>query len=67
MSNETMQKTSVKEQARRMVEELPDDSTWEYLMHIVYVRQTIEAGLADSENGRTCSVDEFRSRFGLHR
>ena len=48
-----------------MVEELPEDCAWEDLMYRIYVRQAIEAGLADSENGRTTSVDDVRTQFGL--
>ncbi len=34
-------------------------------MHRIYVRQTIEAGLEDSEAGRVAEVGEVRSRFKL--
>ena len=61
--SDTLQAHTVKEGARKLVEELPDDSTWEDLMYRTYVRQAIEAGLADSENGRTSSVEDVRNRF----
>ena len=57
--------TNIKEEARRLVEELPDDSTWEDLMYKVYVRESIEAGLADSEAGRVTDVEKVREEFGL--
>ncbi len=60
-----MQATSIKEEAKRLVEGLPEDSTWDDLMHEIYVRQTIEDGLADSEAGRTMSVAEVRAQFGV--
>lgn len=60
-----MDTPSVKEEARRLVEALPDDSTWEDVMHRIYVRQAIEAGLKDSETGRVVDVAEVRSRFDL--
>ena len=60
-----MDTPSVKEEAKRLVEALPDDSTWEDLMHRIYVRQTVEAGLKDSEVGRVVNVEEVRSRFNL--
>ena len=56
---------SIKEEARRLVDRLPENSTWEDLMHEIYVRQTIEAGLADSKAGRTTDVEHVRSSFGL--
>ncbi len=57
--------TNIKDEARRLVEKLPENSTWDDLMHEIYVRQAIEAGLADSKAGRTTDVEQLRSRFGL--
>lgn len=31
----------------------------------IYVRQNIEAGIKDSDNGRTIDVKEVRKKFGL--
>ena len=56
---------NIKEEARRLVENLPDDSTWEDLMYQIYVRETIESGLADSEAGRVTDVENVRKEFGL--
>jgi hypothetical protein len=55
----------IKNEARRLVEQLSDEATWEDLMYEVYVRQTIEAGLEDSRAGLVLPVDEVRARFGL--
>ena len=62
-----MSKTSVKEEAHKIIEKLPDDSTWDDLMYEIYVRQAIEAGLEDSKAGRTIDVQEVRAKFGLER
>lgn len=56
---------SIKEEARRLVEKLPENSTWEDLVHEIYVRQAVETGLADSQAGRTTDVEQVRSSFGL--
>ena len=56
---------AVKEEARRLIEDLPENATWDDLMYKIYVRQAIEAGLADSEAGRTMDVKEVRAKFGL--
>jgi predicted transcriptional regulator len=56
---------NIKEDARRLVEKLPDNSTWDDLVHEIYVRQAIEAGLADSQAGRTTEVEQVRASFGL--
>lgn len=62
-----METSSIKEEARRLVDQLPVDSTWDDLMHEIYMRQSIEKGLADSEAGRTTSVEEIRAKFGFNR
>jgi predicted transcriptional regulator len=58
-----MNRVNVKEEAIRLIENLPDDMTWNDLMHQLYVRQSIEAGLADSEAGRVADVAEVRSEI----
>jgi len=61
-----MQATKIKEEAQHLLEKLPDNATWDDLMYQIYVRQTIEAGLEDSEVGRTIiDVKEVRNKFGL--
>ncbi len=60
-----MEVESVKDQAYRLVDNLPDSATWEDLMYRIYVRQAIEAGIKDSNEGRTVDVKEVRRRFGL--
>jgi hypothetical protein len=56
---------NIKEEARRLIERLPEDMSWDDLMHEIYVRQSIEAGLNDSGAGRVKDVAEVRSKFGL--
>lgn len=60
-----MSTENIKEEARRLLERLPDSLTWDELMHEIYVRQTIEAGLSDSREGKTVDVETVRERFGL--
>ncbi|HYW12349.1 MAG TPA: hypothetical protein VE871_10330 [Longimicrobium sp.] len=56
---------SIKEEAIRLVEDLPEESSWDDLMYEIYVRTAIEAGIADSKAGRTTPVEEVRARYGL--
>ena len=51
--NETrpMNATTIRDEARRLVEQLPDDATWDDLLYDIYVRQSVEAGLADCRAG----------------
>jgi predicted transcriptional regulator len=60
-----MSNSTVKEEARRLVAQLPDDATWEDIQYEVYARQAIEAGLKDSREGRTVPLAEARRLFGL--
>jgi predicted transcriptional regulator len=57
--------TDVKQAAHRLVDRLPENVTWDDLMVQLYVRQAIEAGLADSDTGHAVDVEEVRARFGL--
>jgi hypothetical protein len=60
-----MATTNIKEEARRLIEKMPDDSTWDDLMREIYVHQAIESGLAYSQAGRTTRVETVRAGFGL--
>lgn len=60
-----MTTTNLKEEARRLIDNLADDANWDDLMEEIYVRVAIENGLRDSEAGRTVPVEEVRARFGL--
>lgn len=62
-----MTNATVKEEARRLIERLPDDATWEDLHYEIYVRQAVDAGLRDSSQGRTMPHDEARRKFGIGR
>jgi hypothetical protein len=62
-----MEAVNLKDEARRLIERLPDDATWDDLMHEIYVRQALEAGLEDSRAGKLTSVEDVRSKSGLSR
>ena len=48
-----------------MIRQLPDDASWDDLMYQIYVRQKIEAGLADIAAGRVHSHAAISKEFGL--
>ncbi|GJL60023.1 MAG: hypothetical protein NPIRA03_28800 [Nitrospirales bacterium] len=54
-----------KEDAHKLVDQLPPNATWDDLMHEIYVREAIEKGLDDSRSGRTKDVSEIRKKYGL--
>lgn len=57
--------TDIKADAHRLIDSLPPNATWDDIMHGIYVRQSIEAGLDDSKAGRVEPVASVRERFGL--
>ena len=67
ITTNVMEIKNIKEEARRLIDNLPEDSTWDDLMYEIYVRQAVESGLSDSEAGRVFSVEEVRSKFGLQK
>jgi predicted transcriptional regulator len=64
-TKEEYMSANIKDEARRLIDTLPDDSTWEDLMYRIHERETIEAGLADSEAGRVTDVEDARREFEL--
>jgi len=57
--------TGIKDEARRLLEALPEDSDWDDLVDAILDRLKIEQGLADADAGRVVSNEEVRRRFGL--
>ena len=60
-----MHVTNIKEAAYRLVDQLPEDATWDDLMRKAYEQQAIESGLADSEAGRVTEVEAVRRKYRL--
>lgn len=55
----------VKDKAKKLMDALPENATWDDAMYKLYVRQSIEQGLKDSRAGRTVDVEKVRKIFGL--
>ena len=60
-----MSATNVKEQARKIIDALPESATWEDVIYRLYVREAIEAGIADADAGRVVDVSQVRAEYGL--
>ena len=54
---------SPKQAARRLVDRLDDDASFEDIQYELYVVQQVERGLQDVEEGRTVSHEDARSRL----
>jgi len=64
MATTKASKGSIKKAAARLVRQLPDSAGWDGLMYEIFVRQKVEAGLADLAGGRKCSHASIRKEFG---
>ena len=62
-----METQNIKEKAQRLIDKLPENSTWDDLMYGIYVRQAVESGIDDSEAGKVVPIEEVRAKFGLQR
>ena len=54
---------TIKEEARQLVEQLPDDVTWKDVLYEVYVRQKLEAGRIAVADGDVVAHEEVQKRF----
>lgn len=57
---------SLKQYLHTLADELPDTATTDEALYHLVLRREIEAGLADSEAGRTRPVEEIMQRYGVH-
>jgi len=55
--------SSVKEEVREILDKLPDDASLEDVQYHIYVRQKVERGLKDVEEGRVLSTEEVERRM----
>jgi len=59
-----MPASNAKQQAHELIDQLPDDATWDEIAYRVEVHASIERGLAESETGRVVSQEEVEKLFG---
>lgn len=57
--------SAIKEQVRRIADELPEDATWHDVLDRVSVELAIAEGLRASREGRKRPDSEVRKMFGL--
>ena len=52
-----------KQEVQRIIDNLPDDSSLEDIQYHIYVRQKVERGLEDVEEGRVLTQEEAEGRM----
>ena len=55
--------STAKEEVRKMLDQIPDDASFEDIQYHIYVREKIERGLKDVEEGRVLSQEEVEHRM----
>jgi len=53
----------LKDEAKRIIEDLPENATWDDLMYQLYVKKRVETGLKEIENGQTMTHEEVKKRL----
>jgi predicted transcriptional regulator len=54
---------TAKQAARQMIDQVPDQASWDDIMYELYVKQKLEKGLKAVEEGRTVSHQEAKRRL----
>jgi predicted transcriptional regulator len=54
---------TIKEEAKNLIDNLPEQATWDDIMYEFYVKKKISAGLKAAEEGRVVSHEEVKKRF----
>lgn len=54
---------TAKKEVQKILEKIPDDSTFEDIQYHIYVREKIERGLKDVREGRVLSQKEAEKRL----
>ena len=50
----------VKEEAKKLIEKLPEHATWDDLMYELYVKKKLAVALKAAEEGQVVSHDEVK-------
>jgi hypothetical protein len=53
----------VKEEARKILDKIPDSATWDDIMYEFYVRQKIETALEAEEAGEVITHEEVEKKY----
>jgi hypothetical protein len=62
-NKEGLEMSTAKEEVRKLLEQLPDNSSFEDIQYHIYVREKIERGLHEVEQGQVLSQEEVERRM----
>jgi len=52
-----------KEEAKKLIEKLPEHATWDDIMYELYVKKKLAVALKAAEEGRVLSHEEVKKRL----
>ena len=55
--------STAKDEVRKLLEQLPDNSSFEDIQYHIYVREKIERGLQEVKEGRVLSQEEVEQKM----
>jgi predicted transcriptional regulator len=58
-----MYMSAVKDEMARVIQEQPEDSTYEEILRELAFRRMVDRGLADARDGKTVSSEEMARRI----
>lgn len=53
----------VKEEAKRLIDSMPEQATWDDIMYELYVKTKLTVALKAAEEGRVTPHEEVKKRF----
>jgi predicted transcriptional regulator len=53
----------VREEAQKLIDALPEESSWDDLIYQMYVRKKIAKGIEAAEQGRVVPHEEVKKQF----
>ena len=55
--------SDIKDEAKKMIDNLPEQATWDDIMYQFYVKKKIAASLKAAEEGNVLSHDDVKKRL----
>ena len=53
----------IREEAKKIIDNLPDEASWDDVMYEMYVRKKIDEGLKAANEGKVVSHEEVKKKF----
>lgn len=64
---DSLMSTPIKDQARALIDALPETATWQDVLYALELRSDIESGLGDANADRVTDSEKLFEDYGLRR